>query len=229
MAVFDLHVHTTYGSGDSGLTPDDLAARASEIGLDGVCLTEHSGGWTLDAVREAFEGSGVTAIAGLEVETDMGHVLVYGIRTYVNGMHRARDLRKAVDEAGGVMVSAHPFRNLFNQRPHSYNLLFKDPDQIPGTAREAVVHPIFGMVDAIEVANGANTDHENRFALEAARHLGLGGTGGSDAHSLHGLGSCVTVFDGDVTSDSDLIEAIRSKAFSADQRAHLKATPPESG
>ena len=91
------------------------------------------------------------------------------------------------------------------------------------------MHPIFGMVDAIEVANGANTDHENRFALEAARHLGLGGTGGSDAHSLHGLGSCVTVFDGDVTSDSDLIEAIRSKAFSADQRAHLSPNPPKDG
>ncbi len=229
MAVFDLHVHTTHGSGDSGLTPDDLAARAAEIGLDGVCLTEHSGGWTLDAVREAFEGSGVTAIAGLEVETDMGHVLVYGIRTYVNGMHRARDLRKAVDEAGGVMVSAHPFRNLFNQRPHSYNLLFKDPDQIPGTAREAVVHPIFGMVDAIEVANGANTDHENRFALEAARHLGLGGTGGSDAHSLHGLGSCVTVFDGDIRSESDLIEAIKSGACSGEQRPALRAAPSSDG
>ena len=91
-----------------------------------------------------------------------------------------------------------------------------------------MVHPIFGMVDAIEVANGANTDHENRFALEAARHLGLGGTGGSDAHSLHGLGSCVTVFDGDVRSEADLIEAIRAKTLSAERRLPPGA-PPDSG
>ena len=122
------------------------------------------------------------------------------------------------------MVSAHPFRNLFNQRPYAHNLLFEDPDGIPTTVAEAVEHPIFRMVDAIEVANGANTERENRFALEAARHLGLGVTGGSDAHSLHGLGSCVTVFDGDIRSDSDLIEAIRSKACSAEQRDPLRAT-----
>ena len=229
MAVFDLHGHTTRGSSDSSLVPEDLVRQARNLGLDGVCLTEHSGGWEPGEVQRAFEGSGVVAVNGLEVETDMGHILVFGLHSYLNGMHRMAELRKVVDRAGGVMVSAHPFRNLFNQRPFNYNLLFRDPDEHPETAQLAASHPIFELVDAIEVANGSNTAYENRFALEVARQLGLGGTGGSDAHSSHGLGNCVTVFDGEVGSESDLIEALKAKAYSPGQGFHLGQLTPFDG
>ena len=117
MPVFDLHVHTARGSSDSSLTPAQLVQRAREAGLDGVCLTEHGGGWTDRELEEAFADSGVTVIRGLEVDTDAGHVLVFGLPAYVNGMHRIEELRSVVDRAGGAMVSAHPFRNLFNRPP----------------------------------------------------------------------------------------------------------------
>ena len=54
---------------------------------------------------------------------------------------------------------------------------------------------------------------ENAFTCEVARCLGMRGTGGSDVHSTHGLGSCVTVFDGDVRSESDQVEALKVKAY----------------
>jgi len=214
MPVFDLHVHTARGSSDSSLTPAQLVQRAREAGLDGVCLTEHGGGWTDRELEEAFADSGVTVIRGLEVDTDAGHVLVFGLPAYVNGMHRIEELRSVVDRAGGAMVSAHPFRNLFNRPPDPSNLLFRGLDELPQTAEEAAGHRLFRLVDAIEVANGSNTDRENRFARDVAAHLGLAGTGGSDAHSEHGLGKRVTVFDGGVTSERDLIDAIRSGAVS---------------
>jgi len=229
VAVFDLHIHTTRGSSDSSLAPEDLARQARDLGLDGVCLTEHSGGWEQEEVQRAFEGSGLVVVNGLEVETDMGHILVFGLHSYLNGMHRVEELRKAVDEAGGVMVSAHPFRNLFNQRPFNYNLLFRDPDERPESAQQAASHPLFELVDAIEVANGSNTDYENRFALDVAQRLGLAGTGGSDAHSLQGIGSCVTVFDGDVKSESDLVESIKAKAHSPGQGLHQGQLTPFAG
>ena len=65
----------------------------------------------------------------------------------------------------------------------------------------------------MEAANGGNTEDENRFAAEVAGELELRGTGGSDAHSPHGLGRCVTVFDGEVRSESDLMDALRAGAF----------------
>ena len=221
MAVFDLHVHTVRGSSDSSLTPEQLIEEAQRIGLDGVCLTEHGGGWEDQEMERVFKNAGMTVIRALEVDTEMGHILVFGLHRYVNGMHTVRDLRKAVNRAGGVMVSAHPFRNLFNKPPYNVNLLFRDSGGHPETAEDAANHPLFQVVDEVEVANGANTDEENLFTLDVVRHLGLTGTGGTDAHSTHGLGKCVTMFDGDIKSESDLIEALKAKEFSPGHNLHL--------
>ena len=211
MPIFDLHVHTTKGSSDSGLTPEELIVEAQRIGLDGVCLTEHSGGWTEQDVERVFGEAGITVIRALEVETDMGHVLVFGLHSYSNGMHRVLNLRELVQRSGGLMIAAHPFRKLFNAPPHNDNLLYGT--EPPKNAAEAATHPLFELVDEVEVVNGSNTEPENAMAQGVARSLGLAGTGGSDAHSVHGLGRCVTVFDGPIESEADLIEALRAKAF----------------
>ena len=221
MAVFDLHVHTVKGSSDSNLTPQELIREARRIGLDGVCLTEHGGGWDQHEYQRVFEEAGFTVVRALEVDTDMGHVLVFGIHSYVAGMHKVSDLRKTVNRAGGVMVSAHPFRNLFNNPPYNLNLLFKDSNEHPKTASEAACHPLFKLVDDIEVANGSNTERENLFSLEVARQLGFTGTGGSDVHSTNGLCKCTTVFDGDIRSEADFLEALKAKAYTPAQGLHL--------
>lgn len=224
MAVFDLHLHTVRGSSDSSLRPEQLIQEAQRIGLDGVCLTEHSGGWEEQELASVFKGSGLTAIRALEVNTEMGHILAFGLHRYVDGMHTASGLRKVVDAAGGVMIAAHPFRNFFNRPPYNVNLLFKNFNgNRPTTATAASKHPLFELVDDVEVANGSNTDEENQFTLDVARHLGFIGTGGSDAHSTHGIGKCVTVFDGDIHSESDLIDALKSKAFSPAEGLHVGA------
>ena len=226
MSVFDLHVHTVRGSSDSSLTPQQLIKEARKIGLDGVCLTEHSGGWDGPGLLRAFEETDIVVVKGLEVETDMGHVLVFGLHSYIDGIHRVGELRRVVDKAGGVMLSAHPFRNLFNHPPYNLNLLFGGEEERPRTALEAATHPLFELVDDLEVANGSNTERENRFALEVARHLGLRGTGGSDAHSSNGLGKYVTVFDGEVGSEAELIEALKTNAYVPAHGLHLGELRP---
>lgn len=226
MAVFDLHVHTVRGSSDSSLTPEQLVEAAQKAGLDGVCLTEHSGGWDDAELKRAFRAADIAVIGGLEVATDLGHVLVIGLHSYVAaGLLDARELSAVVRRAGGVLIAAHPFRNVFNGLPYGTGPVFKDPSGPPPTVAGAAGHPLFAMVDAIEVANGANTDQENRFCLEVARHLRMAGTGGSDAHSIQGLGRYVTVFDGEVRSESALIEGIRSGAFHAAAGVAPFATP----
>ena len=227
MAVFDMHLHTVRGSSDSGLSPAQLIEEAQRIGLDGVCLTEHSGGWEEQELASVFKDSGLTVIRALEVNTDMGHILVFGLHRYIDGMHTAASLRKAVDAAGGVMLAAHPFRNFFNRPPYNVNLLFKNFNgNRPDTATAASKHPLFELVDDIEVANGSNTDQENLFTLDVARHLGFNGSGGSDAHSSHGIGKCTTIFDGDIRHESDLIEALKAKSFTPGEGLHLGELKP---
>ena len=213
--IFDLHIHTVKGSSDSSLTTDILLEKAKDIGLSGVCLTEHSTNINISDVINKFEKSGIILLRGLEVSTDMGHILVFGLYSYVSGMHKIKTLRKIVNDADGVMISAHPFRNLFSLPNNSKNLLYPDKKNYPAEPIDAANHPIFNIVDEIEISNGANTNQENNFARELASIKGFIGTGGSDAHSFHGIGKSVTLFEKNIYNEKDLIKSIKNKAFRA--------------
>lgn len=213
--IFDLHIHTVKGSSDSSLTTDILLEKAKDIGLSGVCLTEHSTNINISDVINKFEKSGIILLRGLEVSTDMGHILVFGLYSYLSGMHKIKTLRKIVNDADGVMISAHPFRNLFSLPNNSKNLLYPDKKNYPAEPIDAANHPIFNIVDEIEISNGANTNQENNFARELANIKGFIGTGGSDAHSFHGIGKYVTFFEKDIYNEKDLIKSIKNKAFRA--------------
>ena len=212
--LIDLHVHTTRGSEDSGLAPEQFVEEAIRIGLEGACFTEHSGGWDrLEFQRFADEQRPLLLVQALEVETNMGHVTVIGLDGYVTGMSDVAELRQVAENAGAYMIAAHPFRRLFDQAANGANLLFKDPARYPQTVEEAAEHPVFSLVDAIEVANGGNTDQENTFALGVAQYLGKPMVGGSDAHSHNGLGACVTAFPEAIGSEQELLEALRAGKF----------------
>lgn len=215
MSIFDLHVHTTKGSSDSSLTPAQINERFATLNVDGVCLTEHSGGWDKNNLQKYFPTNEPVVIGGLEITTDMGHVLVFGMNSYVSGMNQINELRKIVDRAGAIMVAAHPFRNIFNTTNNVNNLIFEEIVASNPSDIAIVEHPLFSLVDEIEVINGGNTDRENQFAIDVADRLDLKGLGGSDAHSLHGLGKYVTTLNGDIRNESQLIECLRSKSFQA--------------
>ena len=156
-SVFDLHVHTREGSADSELAPELLIEEICRLRLKGVVLTEHNG-WQhhrFDAFARQHE---VVLIHGLEVSTDMGHVIALGLGSYRPGMGNIRHLRKIVDDAGGFMILAHPFRYFFGPRWVSPNLLFRNRDAMPQTVEQAAIHPVIGLVDAVEVVNGSYMD-----------------------------------------------------------------------
>jgi hypothetical protein len=86
------------------------------------------------------------------VTTDLGHIIVFGLDRYVSGIRDPYRLRSVVEDAGGVMIAAHPFRNY----------LF---DPSTRTARSASVPlerlatwPIFGLVDEVEVLKSMTSE-----------------------------------------------------------------------
>jgi len=81
--LFDLHIHTTKGSADSSLSPEDLILEAERLGLRGLCITEHSGPWDKFEFRRFANQHRIVLIRAMEVDTDMGHMLAFGFDQYV--------------------------------------------------------------------------------------------------------------------------------------------------
>lgn len=210
-----MHVHTNPASSDSMLLPDELVEIGRGIGLSGVNLTEH------DKVEEphlqaAFRArhEGFVVNYGMEVSTDLGHMLAIGLSTYLPGIRRAAKLREELDKVGGFLIVAHPFRRLFD--PVTAMRTGVKFEMTPEQAAETM--PVFKLVHGIEVGNGANTPQENYFALEVCRLLGLSGTGGSDAHSTSGVGIFSTGFEREITSHQVLLEELHAGRFEAIHR-----------
>ncbi|MGI6128705.1 MAG: PHP domain-containing protein [bacterium] len=78
----DLHIHSTVSDGE--LSPTEIVARASSLGLSTIALTDHD---TVDGIKEAYlagEKYGIEVIAGVELSTDYQdsevHILGYFIK-----------------------------------------------------------------------------------------------------------------------------------------------------
>jgi hypothetical protein len=211
--IIDMHVHTTAGASDSGLNPEDLAEEAKQRGLTGLNITEHDRLWDIYKLNEYRERhSELFVNNGMEVSTDLGHMIVVGLTQYVPGIRHAEELRRVLDDLGGYMVVAHPFRHWFD--PVYFRKQGKEPfTMTPAQAAERM--PVFSLVDAVEALNGANTPRENLFALRVAKALGKPVTGGSDAHSRAGIGFYCTVFEKDLTSTEEMLAELRAGRFHA--------------
>ena len=152
--IIDMHLHTTRGASDSMLDPDDLIAEARRVGLTGVNITEHDRmweSWDLSPFRKKHEG--VFVSNGMEVSTDMGHILAVGLKGYASGIRRLEKLREIADEQGAFLIVAHPFRHFFD--PVHFKREGKEPFNL--TPEEAAKLPVFQLV------HGARTTSPSRW------------------------------------------------------------------
>ena len=201
-----MHIHTTAGSADSNLRPPVLRERAVALGLSAVTITEHFRVWTPLEATELAAGTGLVVFRGMEWNTELGHILVLGVESYRPEIRSAAALRRYVLDAGGLMIAAHPFRHAFDPIP----ALWKAHKTSDVSLDAACRHPVFELVDAVEVLNGASTDRENELAAQVAARLGLPGVGGSDAHYAEDVGRAVTRVGEPVPDERALIAALRA-------------------
>jgi hypothetical protein len=184
------------------MEPGQLVQRAKELGLRAVCITEHNAPWEDDAILALSEETAFRVLNGMEVSTEVGDVLVFGVRSGLLSGSRIEDLRRLADEQGGLMIAAHPFRC------YSQPGLTMDVD-------EAAASPVFGWVDAVEVFNGTSPPREVEFGCAVLERLRLPGVGGSDAHSPLNVGRCYTQFEREVASVEELVAELKAGRFQA--------------
>ena len=156
-SVFDLHVHTNQGSPDSSLTPLEMVAEGSRVGLTGIMVTEHVG-WPRPDFEAFARDQDMILVRALENYSPLGHIITVGLPEHVTGftggIETVKKLRQEVDRVGGFMILAHPFRYLFDlPGVYSQNILFEDVATTPSTPEEAATHPVFALVDEIEAVS----------------------------------------------------------------------------
>ena len=205
--LIDLHCHTAERSDDSTAPAIELARNARAAGLDGIALTDHDTFWPDDEIKRLSDDAGILVLAGVEINTDGGHALVFGLSEYVFGMHRPAFLRQQVDRAHGAMLLAHPYRRAL---PWGVD---------PGSAsyREALQRAIKGeflrVVDGAEVINGRASDVQNGFARELLEAVGTPTLANSDTHTVDGIGRVATEFERHIDDLEGLVEELRAGRF----------------
>lgn len=205
--LIDLHTHSYPKSDDSFMGVDDLVVAAKAAGIDGICLTEHDTFWSAEETAALSRRHDFLVLPGCEINTDTGHVLVFGLEEYLFGLHKPDYLRQAAAREGAVIIAAHPYRRRF----------LAEPGRAPGARAEmlerASADGLFGICDAIESVNGRGTNLENRFSWDLAELLGTKMTGGSDAHRPEQLGTAATRFQRPIGGLDDLIRELRAGRF----------------
>ena len=207
---FDLHSHSTDASDDAGGTVEGylkwiVARRKKGFQIDGIVLTEHRQFDPSVDYSSVADQYGVVVLRGAEVETDVGHVLVYGIDERFtkqfdlsNVSLPYEDVFRAAFDYGGFAVGAHAGRPRIGLAEHVAER---------GVSLE--------HVRAIEQLNGGSNDEENGRALALAEAHGLACVGGSDAHFVSAIGRCLTAFRRPIKSVEDLVAELRTGEYHA--------------
>ena len=192
----DTHCHTKF-SYDNWLEPLALIRRAKALGLDGIVVTEHYSYEASAPVEAIARDEDFLLLRGVEIATDRGHMLVYGVEDdswNIWGRDNWLSLSAVIErivQLGGICVPAHPFREV------GVSSLLESLLDLEG-------------IVAVETHNGNNQDADNDLAIRAAGHMALPGLGGSDCHKVSAVGRCATEFLQPVSDMASFIAAIRA-------------------
>jgi predicted metal-dependent phosphoesterase TrpH len=200
--ILDLHLHSER-SDDSRAPVEQylkiLQRKRAERPLDGIVLTEHRQFEPARDFRDLEDRYGMLILNAAEVETDYGHVLVYGVTPditarfdFSNVRLPAQEVISEVHRLGGVALPCHPGRPNVGLCAH-----YESKPQLEG-------------VVAVEALNGGSKKGEDDRVQDLMREHGYAGFGGSDSHHVSFVGICATEFDAQIAGIGDLVAELRA-------------------
>ena len=203
--ILDLHTHSIK-SDDGRAKVQNYCQwiRTREIPIDGFVLTEHRQFDAESDYSSLAREFGLTILKGSEVETEYGHVLVFGVTEALTRAFDFADIHlplarviEACELHGAVPVPCHPGRRRVGMSAHLQE--FGTPEG----------------VRIVEIYNGGSRGDEDAVAQAMAAELGYLGIGGSDAHIVSHVGRCATRFPAAVSDERELVEALMAEEFEA--------------
>ena len=203
--ILDLHNHSIK-SDDGRAKVENYCQwiRKRELSIDGFALSEHRQFDEGSDYRKLEDEYGLLILKASEVETEYGHVLVFGVNEDL--LHAfdfsaidlplATVLREA-ERCGAVAVPCHPGRPNVGLCAH-----YERRSSVPG-------------VKIIETLNGGSRVGEDERALALAERHGYHGIGGSDAHIVSHIGRKATRFQQQIRSMDQLVSALHDGEYEA--------------
>ena len=203
--ILDLHTHSIK-SDDGKARVENYCqwVRKRELEIEGFVLTEHRQFDDESDYRALEDEFGLLILKASEVETDYGHVLVFGVS---DDLLHAFDFSRVdlplelvlreSERCGAVAVPCHPGRPRVGLCAH-----YEERGPAEG-------------VRIVEVYNGGSRAGEDDASRELAREHGYLGIGGSDSHIVSHLGRCATRFPGVVRNMDELVSALNEGGFEA--------------
>jgi hypothetical protein len=198
--ILDLHTHSVM-SDDGRAKVDNYCQwiRRKELPLDGFVLTEHRQFDATSDYRALEDQYGLLILKASEVETDYGHVLLFGVNDDLvhafdfaridNPIHEVLD---AARRCGAFAAPCHPGRKNVGLFAH-----YERKGAVDG-------------VEVVEVFNGGSIPGEDDLSLERANHYGYRGIAGSDSHIVSRVGLCATEFTDTIETIDDLVTALKA-------------------
>ncbi len=106
MLVCDLHVHTNF-SKDGESSVEEILARAEEVGLDVIAITDHD---SIDGAKKALScTTSVLVIPGIEVSTKQGHLIILGVTEVIPAGLDVVDTVEIARKMGALLILPHPY------------------------------------------------------------------------------------------------------------------------
>ena len=202
----DLHTHSI--KSDDGRAKVENYCKwiaKKELPLDGFVLTEHRQFDADSDYRQLEDEYGLAIMKASEVETDYGHVLVFGVNDDLLAAIDFTNVRLPIEtvldesrKAGAFAAPCHPGRKRVGLFAH-----YEERGVVQG-------------VDTVEVLNGGSIPGEDELSLAMADRLGYRGFGGSDSHVVSRIGFCATDFPNQqIVNMEALVDALYGGNFSA--------------
>ena len=207
--ILDLHTHSVK-SDDGRAKVQNYCQwiRNRDVPIDGFVLTEHRQFDFESDYGPLASKHGLTILKGAEVETEYGHVLVFGVTEALYGTFDFTRIGLRLEEViahcnahQAIAAPCHPGRPRVGMSAH------------------LAEHGVPKGVRIVEIYNGGSRDDEDDVAKAMADELGYLGIGGSDSHIVSHIGRCATEFPSDLASERDLVEALAAEEFTAIPRA----------
>lgn len=189
--LYDLHIHSHF-SFDCKSNPKEIIKVAKKKNLAGIAITDHN---SVKFHLKKYDSKGLLLIPGIEVSTKKGHVIGLGIRDHIEKKLSVIETIEKIIDLGGLPIIPHPF----------------------DFTRKGIGKEIYKLKEVpIETLNAScPLQLFNKRAKKWAERHKLPETGGSDAHRIQDIGMAFTIFQEELETIDDVLEAINKKKSSS--------------